>query len=279
MAKSILVDERLDSYRSFFDHAWAARVLDLTNGSKLSQPAFDLCASWRGAANTHVLPFMLIHHLKAYSEGFVNARDPFGSKWITVVRDRLIQEMGDSLCDSTAHSLEKALNKLYDECKATQAAKPYEFDEQQAWESYFSNAEFHFSLWGSQRLCFASLYYSYEFFLLTSLRLARGESSYRIRPKVFSKDFASEFGVDLRDRCWSDSQINIARLTRHCLVHNGARLTKDLEKQHHGLDVVDGEIQVLAPDTIALYDLLKDRTLALAEHAVGLPQFSDIGEE
>jgi hypothetical protein len=59
MSKTIFADSRLEAYQSFFDHPWAKEIMALAHGTKLDQPVFDLCAAWRGAANTHLLPWLL----------------------------------------------------------------------------------------------------------------------------------------------------------------------------------------------------------------------------
>jgi hypothetical protein len=53
--KNIAIDDRLDSYKPFFDHEWARRILDLTANTLLDPIAFDLTLAFRGIVNTHVL--------------------------------------------------------------------------------------------------------------------------------------------------------------------------------------------------------------------------------
>jgi hypothetical protein len=77
--------------------------------------------------------------------------------------------------------------------------------------------------------------------------------------KGFSQDFRDQFSATLRDSCWSDPKINVARLTRHALVHNGGRLTSDLKKLNHGLKLHGEDIQIFPAFTKSLYELLKDR--------------------
>lgn len=107
MSKTIFVDTRLEAYQSFFDHAWAKQIMDLADGTKLDQPVFDLCAAWRGAANTHLLPWLLATQVQSATEMRVNSSKPFGKKWVSVVRDKLVAAMGDSLRHMHARSCRK----------------------------------------------------------------------------------------------------------------------------------------------------------------------------
>ena len=47
---TIVVDERLESYTTFFDHTWAANIDTLVVGTKLEVPVFNLCINWKAAA-------------------------------------------------------------------------------------------------------------------------------------------------------------------------------------------------------------------------------------
>ena len=62
--------------------------------------------------------------------------------------------------------------------------------------------------------------------------------------------------------------IEIARLVRHALVHNGGRLTPPLKGRKHALMVEADEIQIMAPDTTELFGHLKLAASRLAGRAV-----------
>ena len=79
MPKTCQIDVRMDSYRSFFDHAWAKDVMDLSSGTEISTAVFDLCAMWRAAANTHVMPWLMMQQFKAFAKGMVESINKLGS--------------------------------------------------------------------------------------------------------------------------------------------------------------------------------------------------------
>jgi hypothetical protein len=58
-----------------------------------------------------------------------------------------------------------------------------------------TNHEMRFVLWGSQRLCYAAIYYSYEDFLTRCVGIAKADPDYQMpRRPAFSKDLSDGFG-------------------------------------------------------------------------------------
>jgi hypothetical protein len=49
-----------DAYRNFYDMDWARRFSDLTETTRLSEPALNLILDWKGAAFTAAMPWVLI---------------------------------------------------------------------------------------------------------------------------------------------------------------------------------------------------------------------------
>lgn len=270
MEKRIVLDERMESYSTFFDHAWSKTIYALASGTAFEEPVFDLARAWKAAANTHVLPWLMADQLKQFYAGVMRTDEPFAIKLVNALLIRLEQRSGGAIPDEIIELLRTLLKETAIEFGLNRQKIAGAFDPQTAWREFLSLSEFQFSLWGSQRLAYGALYYAYEDFLLRVFTLATGRSNYEIRSKQFGKDFAQLFGTGLRDACWSDPQVHIARLTRHALVHNGGRLTERLRNLKHGLRITSGEIQIMAPDTRALFDLLKVRALRLTEHVVGL---------
>jgi hypothetical protein len=87
--------------------------------------------------------------------------------------------------------------------------------------------------------------------------------------------------VLLRDYCWTDTEIDLARLVRHALAHNGGRFGIDLHKyKARFMDatgmtapelrgdlfiVIDGKIQITPGNTTHLFSILKDRVTRTVE--------------
>jgi hypothetical protein len=193
--------------------------------------------------------------------------EPVALQFVAIIAEKLSARMSTTLRHMQRKDLEANLQLLLDETTANRdkaILEAAQFDVDGYWQHALANSEFQLSLWGSQRLCYGGLYYAYEDFLLRVFKLVKSDPNYRIQDK-FSKDFSDAFSVPLRDYCWSDPDVLAARFVRHALVHAGGRVTKDVKSVKHGIEVVDDELQIMAPDTKALFFLLKDRTLKLAE--------------
>lgn len=267
MKKTFRVDVRMESYKSFFDHGWAARIMEATAATPIAQAVFDLCAAWRGVSNTHAMPYLMLEQFRGFAKGLLGAHW-HGAKWIAATQQGLASEMGDGLSNMGRRRMLAALARLetrFRETLASTELKELDIDILAMWEKHLENFEMQAVLWGSQRLCYAAVYYSYEDFLTRCVAAARIDPDYRMpRRNDFAKDLADAFSSNLRDRCWSNSAINVARLARHALVHNGGRVTDELGKITHGILVIDGELQIMATDTSDLYQLLKERAKELA---------------
>ena len=55
LTKPLVVDIRLDSYKTFFDHSWSERMFGLTAGSSIEAPVFDLCPRCGVRLRTRIL--------------------------------------------------------------------------------------------------------------------------------------------------------------------------------------------------------------------------------
>jgi hypothetical protein len=255
MDKHIYIDDKLESYKTFLDHEWARRIDQQTAGTPLEELFFDLQWAWKGAANTFYMPWLTVSTMVAAGLGAATDH-AFPSRYTAALTDRLVQRMG--LNNMTTKKLVRELRQISEEVRAEDERPPV-VEIEMAWRTMLKQSEFQLSIWGSQRLCYAAVYYAYEDFLARCYRLSAVQPDYRVG-KGFTQDFRDQFSATLRDCCWSDPKINIARLTRHALVHNGGRLTSDLKKlNNHGLKLHGEDIQIFSAFTKSLYELLKDR--------------------
>lgn len=255
MDKHFFIDEKLESYKTFLDHEWARRIDEQTRGTPLEEIFFDLQWSWKGAANTFYMPWLTVTTMVAAVSGAL-PDTAFPSRYTVALTNYLVPRMG--LNNMTTKKLVKELRQISDEVRAENRRPPV-VETEMVWRTMLAQSEFQISIWASQRLCYAAVYYAYEDFLARCYRLTAGQPDYRVG-KGFTQDFRDQFSPQLRDSCWSDAAINIARLTRHALVHNGGRLTSDLKKLNSlGLKLHGEDIQVFPAFTKGLYELLKNR--------------------
>ncbi len=66
-----MIERNLEQYDGFFDHAWATEFTDGIH-PHLSDAANNLCLVWKEASNTHRLPWLMVHQMKSFAEGFMS---------------------------------------------------------------------------------------------------------------------------------------------------------------------------------------------------------------
>lgn len=275
--RTVYVATTLDAYRNFFNDDWGERVDRLAaSKTKLSEIIFDLMMEWRAAAYTASLPVSILEHIKAYHDSFVNTGELNTTllRLAQVIPAQLAQELPELSVDPS--SLRRIREKLVDIGARIEEARDNattEFPLEETWQSYLEHHVYQLSLWGSQRICFVSIYNSYENFLMRAVCIAQSNDSCRTSDREFKKYLFESFGEDLRNKCWTSGELNIARLARHSLSHAGGRLTDKLKEQNHGFVIRDGRIQIVPEKTKALFSLLKDCVYSLAEKAVTMPEF------
>ena len=111
MSKSMVIDPNLNSYKTFFDHCWCQRIIESAERSALDEPVFHLCMAWRGAANTHSLPWLMVHNMQSFAEGLVRSQEPVAAKLVAALAGRLSAEMGKGLRSAQREQLDYAAPK------------------------------------------------------------------------------------------------------------------------------------------------------------------------
>ena len=272
MEKQFFIDPKYDSYQSFFDHTWAQGIDQLAAGTPLELVVFDLCAAWKSAANTHRLPWLMFQLFQSFARKFLEARESIGSLYLGALNERLTTEMS-GLRHMQRRQLGEALQRIYEEVRNKPDKVVGEFVLEKLWDRIVPEFEFSASLWASQRLCFGAIYYAYEDFLVRTYRVIAVDPDYRIRnAKQFGDDFAKAFTNGLRDYCFA-GDVNVARMVRNSIAHNGGRETEELRKEKHPYRVESGEIQIVPSNTTSLFELLKERaTKVVAEVVSRLPK-------
>ena len=74
---NLIIDNRLDSYASFFDHDWAKSFGELSDKSRLQLPGCDLTRDWKGIAVAGRMPWLMIDSLQRFHVGFTTTNPPF----------------------------------------------------------------------------------------------------------------------------------------------------------------------------------------------------------
>lgn len=272
-------DDRLASYETFFDHQWAKDIRKLVSGTRLEPPVDSLTFHWKSVANAHLMPWLITESLRNWARGFLLAHPPAGVQLVEAIQRRLVSELGDAVSRRCKKTLSAAVDRMARDVLAKGAtakeAAAGGIRSTDIWSEFIDQPEFVLSICGSQRLCYAGVYFAYENFVrqCTSLATGTDEVEYRNGFTKQREDMENVFGKPTTD-CVADKYVNNARLVRNALVHAGGRISDELRRISHGLAVEDGVLQIMATDTSKLSEQLKSRASKLAEQAVKLPAFN-----
>lgn len=273
LKSEIHYDNRLDSYTSFFDHAWAKRFLDESDMSLLEAPAHDLCRDWKGIAISIRMPWLLAHAIPDFHKAFTTGEPTF--------LQQLTRQVGKHIADkSTLSNMRKKeliaiVQDIGNHVQQIKEQMPT-LDVQTVWNDYLQVQEMGWGLWASQWLAYAALYFSYENYLRQAVSIARNETDYRATVSKLRKDCASVFGDKLTKDCIDDPDIQIARLARHCIAHAGSKESPELRKMKHNIIVTEGRLQIFPENVRALFSVLTDRVLKIAVAAQSIRAFKRV---
>jgi hypothetical protein len=271
---NLVIDDRLDSYESFFDHTWARSFFQLVDLTKLEPLAFDLCADWKGTANTGRLPWVVIDSLEGFHAGYSLSKEPFWQKLTKALREHFLDRTNHTFSLTKRKELVGIIDKVSADVQEDIRKAPPAFDRQEIWAGFLGIGEFTLSLWSSQRLCYGAVYYAYENFLRQCVCIGNKKPVYRPHDaRELQADLNTLFGSTIGDTCLDDDRVIRARRVRNALVHNGGRATSEMQTNAGTLRIVNGKIHIMPPDVRELYNLLKDHVTALAEDGRTLPQF------
>jgi hypothetical protein len=194
-----LIDQRLEAYETFFDHAWAKKTLDLADGSVIYKAAFDLLASWKAIANSHRMPWASMQFMKSFWDSFVSEQS-ITPKVIRALRKRLWKEV-PGLSDAKRRLIRDAMQRIVNDVALNEAQKTAAFSHRNLWAELVVRREGHgfaLGIWGSQRLCYPALYHFYEDFFRQVMAMRMGKPDYRVPPfPQFVKHVRKNLGAEI----------------------------------------------------------------------------------
>lgn len=272
---NVMIDHRLEAYKSFYNHAWAKKMVEITHGTKLEQLTFLLTVNLRAVTNCHTLPWLMVTSMSNLWHGFQKdhqLQEPF----IRHCARELPKRMDGKLSRMTLRKLGDEIRDLADKINEALAKEDLELTPEKLWKHYLEmeNPEWVAAIWGSQRLVFCGLFFAFEGFVKDVVAIAKGNPDYKGYWLDLITDTKRYFGEDVGKECLEGDFIEISQLARHALAHSsGKETTKLRAKVQHGLDIVDGLVQIQCPDNATLSRGIERRSLLLVEAAVKLPQF------
>jgi hypothetical protein len=280
-----VININLSSYRSYIDLDWAKRMLLKTENTKIETAIGDLILSWRFADGVQRLPWLMIESMKSFAIGELNGnmryRNTYAETVVKGLKDKLASRMETKLKHNQLTSLHRAVAKIEREAfDILNHSKPQAGGfAMQYWKMIIQKHEFQFSVLGSQRMGYCSLFFAYEDFVASVI--GTKEKDYNSRKHKIHKAFPKYFGNPLADYCWKHEDVNLARMVRNDLVHNGGRLGKcgeqyparfveakkdsDLLMKPDLFFVSDGKIEVTPWNSRYLFGVLKERVTKIVE--------------
>jgi hypothetical protein len=270
--------DQLESYKSFFDHRWAQRISALTRGTKLDVAVFALCMNWKAAANTHLLPWLIVEMLVKLLHGTMVDMEPLAAVAARELKRRLVGEMKGTLSRAAERRLRKVVDKAVASASTARtssyAAMKGRFGRPTFWSELLQEREFQLSLWGSQRICYVAIYHAFEDFVRQCVTAASGKPV-GWRPEHLVRAARQAFGETFVETCLGDHEVTQARLVRNALSHYGGKITAELTQLGCSLMVEEGVVQIMPADTAHLFDVLKERAYEVAKktlEVIEMPQ-------
>ena len=282
-----LIDPNLDSYKGFFNHGWCGRIFEAVRGSPLKDPVGVLMLAWRSANGVHLLPWLMVESLRRFAtgeaEGSLQYRASYADEVIKGLVGKIEKGMQYSLKQEQRSNLKRVVAKIEKEAAGAMktAYQQVAFDVERYWSSLLPLSEFQFSILGTQHTNYGSVFFAYEDFIANVIRTKEPTYSSKDKKNPIHVAFPNHFGKPLTDFCWNHEEVELARLVRNTLAHNGARFGKDLEKykmrfvdvsgtnkvllRGDHFNLVDCVIQITPDNTTYLFNILKDRVTKIVE--------------
>ena len=277
MQRAILIDERPESYGSFFTDNFADLAFNATTDvPDLYEIAFDLVAEWRSNSYSAALPATIPSALKSFHDGYTNQEESEAGilKFANVILQKVAQTTPEITSDPALQkSLHDQLIRISAEIDEINNNLRIELDANAVWKHYLTLSPFTLGLSGTLRIVFVAMYGAYENFIVRALSTAYGGRRFSVtKRKQFEKAFRDAFG-NLYENCWDNDTLRSYRLVRNALVHAGGRVTPQLSGVPIPVVVHNETLHIYPQHLKDLYDLLKQPALELMEHShFRLPQ-------
>lgn len=229
-----LIDPNLSSYEAFFDPEWCSALFAGTKGTVLEDAVNALLVAWRATNGVHILPWLMVKSLEHFDLGNASGNLRFRASYSEEVVKRLVanvvERMETRLKPDQRFALVRIVTQIEKEAHEAvrEARDRIRLDATAYWEDLASNWAFRFSVLGAQRTNYGSLFFTFEDFLSNVIRTK--EPSFSSNREWISTAFARCFGAPLADDCWNHAEVDLARLVRNALVHNGGRYGTELDK-------------------------------------------------
>ncbi len=268
---TLAIEPDLDRYATFFDGPWAEALFKRAP-TQLADAVSNLVLSWRMAANTHRLPWLMIHQMEGFASGFMRRSKPDMAVLMERLRNWLFKELDGELRRVEKKAINAVIDKLDQGLRLESQTKDGRIPAREYWDEISDQQEMCFSITGSQNLSYCALFFAYEWFLVGCFRALGGEAKFRTNQDKFWKRFAELLGRDPVPDYWEEPEgaasrpLVVARLARHSIAHTGGKAKEELKAEKHGLTVSpEGFVSVWPSNNLALFSVLKQKVDRLVD--------------
>jgi len=275
---TIHLDDRIASYRSFLDYDWVRIIEKMTQDTILDEPLISLIFSWKATANAFTMPYLMMHFLTNFEQEYLRARDSSYEMAFQALSDHVPERMARK--HNLSHMKKKQISETITEILAEMkdAKRTMEsLDPEKLFKTFLygkGGPELQLGVFGLAQTCYGTTFHAYEHFINQCVGLAKKNPNYKSDGvQTLLADTRKEFGDEVAEFCLADEQVEIARLARNALAHNGGKMNDKLKNKNHGFFVVGDVLRIVASNNHNLLDVLKVRVSKMVGKALTMPQF------
>ncbi len=276
MKKSLSYDTRLDEYGPFFKDNFAHEIFAIVQGrSPIDQFAFDLVAGWRAASYSAALPAAFPAVLESFFQGMQRSQptNSMRQDFFHIVLSRLSKQIPTLNRNSKlTRNIQEVLKSLSQEVQqARKISNQMMTLKEDVWRGFQAEIAYMQGLHHALRFAFLSLIGNYETYLANLLNFVeQPEKPIRSNSKKFEQAFRKHF-PSIADHAWFGQEMKKFRLIRHAIIHNGGRISSELESLSNvPARLEHGEIHVYPTHLRNAYQTLRkpaiDLTIAVVSN-------------
>ena len=262
------VSDELNDYLPFRNEAVSLEFSNLTKNTDYAEAAFEFVLSLEGTSNVRCFPFTLLNSAKQITDLFIRNYNPPTIQVVSQFIDRIRENHPTlQLTSKQVDRLAKYFGEIETSHQERMRSNPPEYPINDVWRSMLGESVFKLMLYQSELNAFSSVYFAYERYYKHCIK-TKWPGNY---------SHLKEYGKSLRlhneetwKRCWEQRDVNVARLARTAIVHNGGKETDDLRslkgKNAHPFEISStGQLIIGPKHTTALYHICMERATLLTK--------------
>lgn len=234
--------------------------------------------TWKGVSEARRLPWLMIEAITAAIQGYMDNVTPFPNQVRQVLVDRVmggVEKNQVKLPEKSRTALGEEIRQIEAELSEQAKSSAFKLDKKQLWVHFLKNQGLSLSLMMSEVNAYSGVYFAYENFLIQCIKVEKNLSN--LRTNGLLTQLRSLVGKDVANQYWNSHHVKMARLIRHAIVHNGRKITPELESFRGNLELESDEIVIMPSQTTKLYNLLKERAFTLTDTLVKLSGRATMG--